>query len=96
VSAGYTPVPAVAPEVLHRAFGSPQGEYVFLHRDGTRVGVQTAAFTPLEEALLDAQSWSGTAHETVVATLQTALPTLVLDSPGFRPMRDVSPSTEED
>jgi hypothetical protein len=91
VSAGYTPVPAVAPDVLHRAFGSPEADIVFIHRDGSRVGVQEAAFVPIEEALLDAQSWSGTAHETVTAILTTELPTLSLESVGFRPMRDVEP-----
>ena len=89
VSAGYAPVPAVAPDVLHRAFGSPGAERVFLQADGSRIGVQDAAFVPLEEALLDAQSWSGTTHESVLATLTTELPQLTLDSPGFRPMRDV-------
>jgi hypothetical protein len=89
VSAGYMPVPAVAPEVLHRAFGSPEQELVFLHRDGTRIGVPRNAFVPLEQALLDAQSWSGTTHETVMATLETELPEIALDSPGFRPLRDV-------
>jgi hypothetical protein len=79
----------VAPEVLHRAFGSPSAEMVFIHNNGTRIGVQDAAFVPLEEALIDAQSWSGTTHETVLATLTSELPELSLESPGFRPMRDV-------
>ena len=97
VSAGYTPVPAVAPEVLHRAFGSPEQELVFLHRDGSRVGVQREAFVPLEKALLDAQTWTGTAHETVVAALASELPEIQLDSPGFRPLRDVEGAgTSED
>ena len=91
VSAGYMPVPAVAPAVLHRAFGSPEEELVFLHRDGSRIGVRTSAFVPLERALLDAQTWSGTAHETVMTALATELPALSLDSPGFRPLRDVEP-----
>lgn len=97
VSAGYTPVPAVAPEVLHRAFGSPEQELVFLHRDGSRVGVQRSAFVPLERALLDAQTWSGTAHETVMTALTTELPEIKLESPGFRPLRDVADAgiTEE-
>jgi hypothetical protein len=89
VTAGYAPIPAVAPEVLHRAFGSPSAELVFLHKSGERIGVQDAAFVPLEEALIDAQSWSGTTHETVLATLTNELPELSLESPGFRPMRDV-------
>jgi len=96
VSAGYTPVPAVAPDVLHRAFGSPAGERVFIHRDGTRIGVQEGAFIALEQALLDAQTWSGTTAEQVSATLATQLPILTLESPGFRPMRDVEPMGDED
>jgi hypothetical protein len=96
VSAGYTPVPHVAPQVLHRAFGSPEDEYVFLHRSGTRVGVQTAAFVPLEQALLDAQTWSGSTHESVAAALVVELPIVTLESPGFRPMRDVAGGTESE
>jgi hypothetical protein len=96
VSAGYTPVPAVAPEVLHRAFGTPQDELVFLQRDGTRMGVQLDAFVALEDALLDAQTWSGTTHESIAATLAMELPEVTLESPGFRPMRDVETTSEAD
>ncbi len=92
VSAGYTPVPAVAPEVLHQAFGAPEHELLFLNRDGSRIGVPRKAFVPLERALLDAQSWSGTTHEAVMATLEVTLPELSLESPGFRPLRDVDAS----
>lgn len=94
VSAGYSPVPAVAPEVLHRAFGSPSDEIVFLDRDGTRLGVQRAAFGSLEDALIDAQSWQGTQHESVAASLTIEIPTVTLDSPGFRPLRDVETGDE--
>jgi hypothetical protein len=96
VSAGYALVPSVAPEVLYRAFGSPEGEILFIHRDGTRLGIRQDAFVPLEEALLDAQSWSGTTVESVYATLQTELPEVKLDSPGFRPLRDVEPAGEDE
>jgi hypothetical protein len=91
VSAGYALVPAVAPEVLYRAFGSPASERLFILRDGSRIGVREEAFVPLEEALLDAQTWSLTTHESVVATLTATLPEVKLDSPGFRPLRDVEP-----
>ena len=96
VSAGYAPVPAVDPAVLHRAFGSPSDVLVFLQRDGTRVGVPVSAFVPLEQALLDAEAWSGTTAENVAAVLATELPVVMLESPGFRPMRDVEPVTSED
>lgn len=89
VAAGYCPVPAVAPDVLHRAFGSPAGELIFIDRGNQRVGVRNEAFVPLEQALLDAQAWNGTTHESVAQTLTAELPTVTLESPGFRPMRDV-------
>ncbi len=96
VSAGYTPVPAVAPEVLHRAFGSPDQDLIFLHRDGSRVGVKRSAFVPLDRALLDAQGWVGTVHETVPAALAKKLPVVELESPGFRPLRDVEAAEKDE
>ena len=75
------------PEVLHRASGSPQRELLFLNRAGGRVAVTRESFVPLEEALLDAQSWTGLAAESVTATLTTTLPKLTLESPGLLPMR---------
>ena len=89
VAAGYCPVPAVSPDVLHRAFGSPEGELIFIDRSNQRFGVRSEAFVPLEQALLDAQAWNGTTHESVAQTLTAELPVVTLDSPGFRPMRDV-------
>ncbi len=94
VAAGYSPVPAVAPDVLHRAFGSPAGQLIFIDRNNTKVGVGAEAFVPLEQALLDAQSWSGTTHESIAQTLTAGLPTVTLQSPGFRPLRDVDAAGE--
>jgi hypothetical protein len=89
VSAGYTPVPAVASDVLFEAFGSPAEELIFLHRDGGRFGVHRKLFVSLEQALLDAQSWTQLTAEQITATLAAPLPQVTLDAPGFRPMRDV-------
>jgi hypothetical protein len=94
VAAGYLPVPAVAPSVLHRALGAPDDELVFVRQKGERVGVAKRAFVALEDALLDALSWSGTTSEPVVASLQQELPLVQLDDPGFRPMRDVDGGEE--
>ncbi len=90
VSAGYAPLPAVSAEVLYRALGSPAGERVFLHRDGTRLGIADRFFVPLEQALLDAQSWSALGAEQVGAALTAPLPTVELGPVGLRPMRDVA------
>jgi hypothetical protein len=90
VSAGYAAVPDVSPEVLFRALGSPAGELVFLRQDGRRFGVAQSAFVPLEQALLEAQTWTGLATENVAPALSAALPQVTLESPGFRPLRDVA------
>jgi len=89
VSAGCSPVPAVSPEVLFTALGSPARELVFLHRDGRRLGIAREAFVTLERALLEATSWTGLSTENVVSALSTPLPQVSLESPGFRPLRDV-------
>ena len=91
VSAGYTPVPAVQPDVLFSAFGSPESQLLFLHRDGRHVGLPEQSFVPLAAALLDAESWSGTTPEAVVRMMTTALPQLVVTPVGVRPLRDVAP-----
>ncbi|MEM1029148.1 MAG: hypothetical protein AAF928_06170 [Myxococcota bacterium] len=96
VSAGYAPVPAVSPEVLHRAFGSPADEVLFIHRDGRRLGVPRSAFVTLETALLDAQAWSGLQYEAIDRALARALPVVRLDATGFRPLRDVSAARPEE
>jgi hypothetical protein len=95
VSAGHCVTPAVDPEVLFTALGSPDA-YVFLHRDGRRIGVARSAFVPLQTALLDAHAWSGLTAEQVAAELDTPIATVALDPPGFRPMRDVARVDSED
>lgn len=91
VPAGFDPLPAVSPEVLHRAIGAPSGQVVFLRRDGRAIGIAGAAFVPLETALLEAHGWAPLAASTIESALVTELPEVQLDSPGFRPMRDVAP-----
>src|SRR5262249_26313995 len=58
IPAGYDAVPAVAPDVLYRALGSPSGQVLFIARGGRAVGVPGDAFVPLETALLEAQAWA--------------------------------------
>ncbi len=91
IPAGYDPLPAVSPEVLYRALGAPSGQVLFIGRDGRVVGVPGSAFVPLETALLEAQSWAPLAAEPLEAALATNVPELMLESPGFRPLRDVAP-----
>ncbi len=96
IPAGWDAVPAVAPDVLYRALGSPSGQVIFLARDGRAVGVPGDAFVPLETALLEAQAWAPleAISEGLTAALATELPEVYLAGAGLRPLRDV-PSPAE-
>jgi hypothetical protein len=98
VPAGYDAVPAVAPEVLFRALGSPASDVLFIGRDGRALGVPQTAFTSLETALLEAQTWVpaevNPATNDLTSALATELPEVVLAGVGLRPMRDVAPAPE--
>lgn len=96
VPAGYDPLPAVSPEVLHRSIGGPPGLVLFVGRDARIVGIVDTAFVPLESALLEAQQWALLPAGTLDAALATEVPELVLESPGFRPMRDVAAPIPEE
>ncbi|HTJ81857.1 MAG TPA: hypothetical protein VL400_09025, partial [Polyangiaceae bacterium] len=58
VAAGYDPVPAVSPEVLHQSIGAPEGQMLFLGRDGRIVAVDGGGFVSLETVLMEAQAWA--------------------------------------
>jgi FtsH ternary system domain X7 len=98
IPAGYDAVPAVAPDVLYRALGSPSGQVIFIGRDGRTIGVPGDAFVPLETALLEAQAWAPvTALSTgLTAALATELPEIFLDGVGIRPFRDVPSAADLD
>jgi hypothetical protein len=89
VSAGYRVVPDVAPDVLFSALGSPSDQWLFIDREGHRIGVDKPSFVTLEQALLTAEHWQHTTTEEVARVVATELPSLVLEPTGFRPMRDV-------
>ena len=91
IPAGWDAVPAVAPDVLYRALGSPSGQVIFLSRDGRAVGVPGDGFVPLEMALLEAQAWAPVSaiSDGLTSALATALPEVFLGGAGIRPLRDV-------
>jgi hypothetical protein len=91
IPAGYDPLPAVSPEVLYKSLGAPSGQVLFVGRDTRVVGVPGAAFVPLETALLEAQAWAPLSSQPLESALSDAPPELFLESPGFRPLRDVAP-----
>jgi hypothetical protein len=96
IPAGWDAVPAVAPDVLYRALGSPSGQVIFFSRDGRAVGVPGEAFVPLESALLEAQDWAQVSaiSEGLTTALATELPEVFLAGAGIRPMRDVASPAE--
>ena len=94
--AGYDALPAVSPEVLERSIGAPQGLVLFIGRDARVLGIEAAHFVPLETALLEAQAWALLPAGAIEPALATEVPRLVLESPGFRPMRDVEAAPPED
>lgn len=96
IPAGYDAVPAVAPDVLYRALGSPSGQVIFISREGRTVGVPGDAFVPLETALLEAQAWAPVTAMSagLTAALAIDLPEIFLGGVGIRPLRDV-PSVAE-
>jgi hypothetical protein len=71
--AGFEVMPAVAPDVLHRALGSPEGRVVFLQQAGGAVAIEESAFVPLESALLDAPAWDAATARTIDRALDAVI-----------------------
>lgn len=92
--AGWEASPRTSPEVLHRALGASPEHVLFIAPTGRAFGVPRASFAPLEGAILEGHAWAplqGTPLDLEPA-LSTAIPEIVLEPLGFRPMRDVSPA----
>jgi hypothetical protein len=96
VPAGYDPLPAVSPEVLHKSLGAPAGQVLFIGRDAAVVGVAEGAFVSLETALLEAQTWAPLPASAIEPALVTRVPELSLESPGLLPLRDLGVKLPED
>jgi hypothetical protein len=86
VPAGYEVAPAVAPDVLHRALGSPTDRVIFLDAGGHAIGIAEDAFAPLETALLEAPSWEPAVAEAIERTLQEATIELRPGAMGLLPL----------
>ncbi|MBP9114294.1 MAG: hypothetical protein KBF88_15885 [Polyangiaceae bacterium] len=67
--AGSEVVPAVAPEVLYQALGSPANTSVFFRHSGEAFGVADASFGPLPSMLLEAKPLTMLATEAVSEAL---------------------------
>ena len=87
--AGYDAIPAVSAEVLLRSLGAPAGLSLFVMRDSRVIGIETAHLVPLEAGLLEAQTWALLPAAELEPALMSEVPTLVFESPGFRPLADI-------
>ncbi len=96
VAAGYDPVPAVSPLVLRASIGAPDSQVLFLTRDGRVIALDAGGFVPLETALLEAQAWAPLAITAIESALATEVPVVELESPGFRPMKDLGAKVPEE
>jgi hypothetical protein len=94
VPAGYDPLPAVSPEVLHRSLDLPAGQVAFVGRDARVHAIDGAAFVSLETAILESPDWSVVPALEIAPALATEIPELVLESPGLLPMRDLRGEAE--
>jgi hypothetical protein len=94
VPAGYDVIPAVAPDVLHRALGAPEGQAIFLAANGRAVAIDEAAFAPLEAALLEAPAWEPLVAETIERVLDEAAIDLQPGALGALPLSGALPPAD--
>jgi hypothetical protein len=88
--AGFDAVPAVSADVLIKSLGAPAGLSIFILRDARVIGIESKGFVPLETGLLEAQTWALLPAAELETILSTEVPELQLESPGLRPLRDLS------
>ncbi len=91
VPAGYEVTPAVAPEVLHRALGSPASQVLFITTDAQALAVEDAAFAPLETALVEAKAWEPLVADAIELALKEAPVDLKLIPLGAFPLSGAEP-----
>jgi len=81
VPAGYDVTPAVAPDVLHRALGAPAAHSLFVTPNAHAFAIADEAFTPLENAVLEAVPLEPIVAEAIELVLTEATLQLKLDEP---------------
>ena len=82
IPAGYDVTPAVAPEVLYRALGASSSQVLFIDMGARAMAVDDSAFSPLESALLEAQSWEPLVADAIARALEEAPVDLKLEPLG--------------
>jgi hypothetical protein len=86
IPAGYDFIPAVAPDVLHRALGAVGGTVLFIDSLARAVSVEESTFSPLENMLLEAGAWEPLVAERIELALEEKPVDLKLDALGAFPL----------
>jgi hypothetical protein len=89
--AGYDVTPSVAPEVLHRALGSPSGQVLFITTEARALSIDQSSFAPLETSMLEAKPWEPMVAEAIEKALEDAPLDLKLGSLGAFPLSGAEP-----
>jgi FtsH ternary system-associated peptide len=96
VPAGCEVTPAVAPEVLARAFDASASQVLFIGTDARAWAVEEDAFITLETALLEAPPWESVVAQSIERTLSEAAIDLRVTSVGLLPTLGVEPPAKVD
>jgi hypothetical protein len=91
IPAGYDFIPAVAPDVLHRALGAVGGTVLFIDSLARAVSVEENTFSPLENMLLEAGAWEPLVAERIELALEEKPVDLKLDALGAFPLGAAEP-----
>jgi hypothetical protein len=91
IPAGYDVMPAVSPDVLYRALGATPSHVIFVTTEARAIGVDAAAFVPLETAILDAQPFEAVVAEAIDRALEEKIVELKLAPLGAFPLRGAEP-----
>ncbi len=84
--AGLDVVPKVAPEVLYRALGAPEGHALFISHTGSALAIPNDAFVSLETAILESKSWEPATAQAIESALAEAPLELRLVPVGLFPL----------
>lgn len=91
IPAGYDVIPAVAPEVLYRALGAAASQVLFIDTGARPFALESSAFSPLETALLEAQTWEPVVADAIQRALEEAPIELKLEPLGVFALNQLEP-----
>lgn len=77
VAAGYDAVPAIDPDVLFQALGSPSDHMIFMLPNAQALGVPRSAFVPVKTAMIEGHAWAPLEASPLEAALAAEIPRVV-------------------